>query len=190
MYTLDPESAHAYWILGAVVTAAPFVLAGYFLHADFSASGLWMVASIVLAIAIIFFFSRIMTTKSLKGVRTRVEILGFQEFMNRVDADRLKRMPPDTFEKYLPYAMALGVEHRWARAFQGIVQNPPSWYEGGYGPNFNTWLFMHDLGAMTADTTSAFVSTPRASYDASGFSGGGGGGFSGGGFGGGGGDAF
>jgi uncharacterized membrane protein len=191
MYTLDPESAHAYWILGAVVTAAPFVLAGYFLHADFSASGLWMVASIVLAIAIIFFFSRIMTAKSLKGVRTRVEILGFQEFMNRVDADRLKRMPPDTFEKYLPYAMALGVEHRWARAFQGIVQNPPSWYEGGYGPNFNTWLFMHDLGAMTADTTSAFVSTPRASYDASGFSGGGGGGgFSGGGFGGGGGDAF
>ena len=190
MYTLDPESAHAYWILGAVVTTAPFVLAGYFLHADFSASGLWMVASIVLAVAIIFFFSRIMTAKSLKGVRTRVEILGFQEFMNRVDADRLKRMPPDTFEKYLPYAMALGVEHRWARAFQGIVQNPPSWYEGGYGPNFNTWLFMHDLGAMTADTTSAFVSTPRASSDASGFSGGGGGGFSGGGFGGGGGDAF
>ena len=34
------------------------------------------------------------------------QILGFQEFMNRVDADRLKRMPPDTFEKFLPYAMA------------------------------------------------------------------------------------
>jgi uncharacterized membrane protein len=90
--------------------------------------------------------------------------------------------------------MALGVEHRWAKAFQGIVQNPPTWYEGaGYGPNFNTWIFMHDLGAMTADTTSAFVSTPRASSDSSGFSGSGGdsgGGFSGGGFGGGGGDAF
>ena len=34
--------------------------------------------------------------------------------MNRVDADRLKRMPPDTFEKFLPFAMALGVEHQWA----------------------------------------------------------------------------
>ena len=194
MYTLDPESAHAYWILGAVVTAAPFVLAGFLLHVDYSQSGVWMVVSIALAAAVIFLFSRIMTAKSLKGVRTRVEIQGFQEFMNRVDADRLKRMPPDTFEKYLPYAMALGVEHRWAKAFQGIVQNPPTWYEGaGYGPNFNTWIFMHDLSAMTADTTSAFVSTPRASSDSSGFSGSGGdsgGGFSGGGFGGGGGDAF
>jgi uncharacterized membrane protein len=193
MYTLDPESAHAYWILGAVITAAPFVLVGYFLHVDFTQSGLWIAVAIVLAALIIFLFSRIMTAKSLKGVRTRIEILGFQEFMNRVDADRLKRMPPDTFEKYLPYAMALGVEHRWARAFQGIIQNPPTWYEGGYGPNFNTWIFMHDLSAMTTDTTSAFVSTPRASYDSSGFTGSGGdsgGGFSGGGFGGGGGDAF
>ena len=42
--------------------------------------------------------------------------------MNRVDADRLKRMPPDTFEYFLPYAMALGVEHHWAQAFAGIVQ--------------------------------------------------------------------
>jgi len=194
MYRLDPESVHAYWILGAVIVAAPFVLAGFFLHVDFTQSGLWMAGSIALAALIIFLFSRIMTAKSLKGVRTKIEILGFQEFMNRVDADRLKRMPPDTFEKFLPYAMALGVEHRWARAFQGIVQNPPSWYEGaGYGPSFNTWMFMHDLSAMTSDTTSAFVSTPRASSDSSGFTGSGddsGGGFSGGGFGGGGGDAF
>ncbi|MBV9145326.1 MAG: DUF2207 domain-containing protein, partial [Acidobacteria bacterium] len=169
MYSLDPESAHGYWILGAIVTAIPFVLASYFLHIDLSQSGIWLAGSIVLAVLIIFLFSRIMTAKSLKGVRTRVEIVGFQEFMNRVDADRLKRMPPDTFEKYLPYAMALGVEHRWAKAFQGIVQNAPTWYEGaGYGPNFNTWMFMHDLSAMTTDTTSAFVSTPRASYDTSG----------------------
>jgi len=193
MYTLDPESAHGYWILGAVVTAAPFVIVGYFLHVDFSQSGVWMFGAILLAALIVFLFSRVMTAKSLKGVRTRVEILGFQEFMNRVDADRLKRMPPDTFEKYLPYAMALGVEHRWAKAFQGLVQNPPTWYEGSYGPNFSTWMFMNDLGAMTSDTTSALVSTPRASSDSSGFSGSGsdsGGGFSGGGFGGGGGDAF
>jgi uncharacterized membrane protein len=191
MYTLDPESAHAYWILGAVITAAPFVVAGYLLHVDFTQSGFWMFGSIALSIVIIILFSRVMSAKSMKGARTRVQILGFQEFMNRVDADRLKRMPPDTFEKFLPYAMALGVEHHWAKAFQGIVQNPPTWYEGTYGPNFNTWLFMHNLSAMTADTGSAFVSTPRASYDSSGFGGGGsGGGFSGGGFGGGGGDAF
>jgi uncharacterized membrane protein len=194
MYTLDPESAHSYWILGAVIIAIPFVLADYFLDINFFDSGVAAAGAIALTVLIVFLFARVMTAKSMKGVRTRVAILGFQEFMNRVDADRLKRMPPDTFEKYLAYAMALGVEHRWAKAFEGIVRNPPTWYEGaGYGPNFSSWVFMHDLSAMTSDTTSAFLSAPRAAASGSGFTGSGGfsgGGFSGGGFGGGGGDAF
>jgi len=110
--------------------------------------------------------------------------------MNRVDSDRLKRMPPDTFEKYLPYAMALGVEHRWAKNFEGIVQNPPTWYQGQPGMMFNSIYFVNSLGLMSQTATAAFVSAPRASSSSSGWSGGGGGGFSGGGFGGGGGDAF
>src|SRR5438270_1107997 len=59
MYTLDPESAHGYWILGAVITAIPFVLAGYFGHIDFTQSGIWAFVSFALAAVIVFFFSRI-----------------------------------------------------------------------------------------------------------------------------------
>src|SRR5207237_517873 len=152
MYTLDPESAHGYWILGAVITAAPFVVAGYFLHFDFIQSGAWMAGSIALAAVIILLFSRLMTAKSLKGVRTRVQIVGFQEFMNRVDADRLKRMPPDTFEKYLPYAIALGVEHHWAQAFAGIIQNPPSWYVSPNGmTGFNPIFFSSSMPTRAND---------------------------------------
>ena len=131
-----------------------------------------------------------MSAKTVKGGRTRIAVLGFQEFMNRVDADRLKRMPPDTFEKYLPYAMALGVEHRWAQAFAGIVQNPPTWYSspGGYH-TFNPVFFTNSMHGLATDMHQTFVSAPRSSSSGSGFSGGGGG-FSGGGFGGGGGSAF
>ena len=130
-----------------------------------------------------------LTAKSLSGARTRVQILGFQEFMNRVDADRLKRMPPDTFEKYLPYAMALGVEHHWAKAFEGIVQNPPSWYQSSAGYMFSPYSFVSNVSYMSQQAHSAFVAAPRSSSSSSGW-GGGGGGFSGGGFGGGGGGAF
>ena len=49
-----------------------------------------------------FLFARVMTAKTLKGSRIHTEVLGFQEFMNRVDGERLKTMPPDTFEKFLP----------------------------------------------------------------------------------------
>jgi uncharacterized membrane protein len=130
----------------------------------------------------------------MKGAQTRVQIKGFQEFMNRVDADRLKRMPADTFEKFLPYAMALGVEHRWAKAFEGIVETQPAWYQSPSGMGmFNSLYFVNSIGAMSQTASAAFVAAPRASSTSSGWSGGGlssGGGFSGGGFGGGGGGAF
>jgi uncharacterized membrane protein len=158
-------------------------------------SGMWSGLAVIVSGLIVYLFGRKMTARSLKGARTYVEILGFEEFMNRVDKDRLKQMPPDTFEKFLPYAMALGVEHHWAQAFAGIIQNPPSWYSGptpiGYA--FNPILFTNSMGFMSTQAHQVFVSAPRSSSTGSGWTGGGfssGGGFSGGGFGGGGGGAF
>jgi uncharacterized membrane protein YgcG len=193
MYTVDPESAAGYWVAAAIVVAAPYVLLQLRGWANFLASMGPTILCGLIALVIVFLFGRQLTATSLKGARTRVQILGFQEFMNRVDADRLKRMPPDTFEKFLPYAMALGVEHRWAKAFEGIVQNPPTWYQGSSnGMMFNSIFFVNSLGSMSQQATAAFVSAPRSSSSSSGWSGGGfsGGGFSGGGFGGGGGGAF
>ena len=190
MYTLDPTSASGYQGLGLILVVLPYFALQVFGFADFLSSVPLAIGSGVIGAAIIVLFGRQLTATSMKGARTQVQIKGFQEFMNRVDADRLKRMPPDTFEKFLPYAMALGVEHRWAKAFEGIVQNPPSWYQGTYGPNFSTFYFVNSLGSMTTTASSTFVSAPRASSSGSGWSGGGGGGFSGGGFGGGGGGAF
>ena len=190
MYTLDPTSASGYQGLGLILVLLPYFALQAFGFADFLSSVPLVIGSGLVAVAIIVLFGRQLTATSLKGARTQVQIKGFQEFMNRVDADRLKRMPPDTFEKFLPYAMALGVEHRWAKAFEGIVQNPPSWYQGTYGPNFSTFYFVNSLGSMATTASSTFVSAPRASSSGSGWSSGGGGGFSGGGFGGGGGGAF
>jgi uncharacterized membrane protein len=91
------------------------------------------------------------------------------------------------FEKFLPFAMALGVEKNWSRAFQGIMTQPPQWYRGSsYGPNFYPMTFTNDLGYMSSRAGSVMSSAPRSS-GGSGFSGGG---SSGGGFGGGGGGGF
>lgn len=196
MYTLDPQSAAGFWVLGAIIIAAPYALLQWIGWADFFSGVVPAVISIIVAAIIVLLFGRELTAKSLLGAKTRVQILGFEEFMNRVDADRLKRMPPDTFEKFLPYAMALGVEHRWAKAFEGIAQNPPGWYQSGsgWGPGntFSTYLFINSLGNMSQTASAAFVAAPRSSSTSSGWSGGGSssGGFSGGGFGGGGGGAF
>jgi hypothetical protein len=191
MYLLDPDSANAYSFLGILASIAPFAIIHFTGYKDVFNSITLLIGCGLISAAIWWLFAREMTAKTVKGGRTRVAVLGFQEFMNRVDADRLKRMPPTTFEKYLPYAMALGVEHQWAEAFAGIVQNPPNWYVGPQGmTGFNPIFFSSSMHSMASDMHQVFVSAPRSSSSGSGFGGGGGGGFSGGGFGGGGGSAF
>jgi uncharacterized membrane protein YgcG len=194
IYTLDPESANAFSLGAAVAILIPFAIAQFLGWANFFNSVPLLIVCAVISAIIWWVFARVMTAKTVKGARTHIAVLGFQEFMNRVDADRLKIMPPTTFEKFLPYAMALGVEHHWAQAFAGIVKDPPSWYvaPGGYGSGmgFNPIFFSSSMHSMATDMHQTFVSAPRASSGGSGFGGGGGGGFSGGGFGGGGGSAF
>jgi Predicted membrane protein (DUF2207) len=194
IYLLDPESANGYSLMAAVGILIPFAVAQYLGWANFLNSIPLLVGCVLISALIWWLFARVMTAKTVKGARTHIAVLGFQEFMNRVDAERLKLMPPTTFEKYLPYAMALGVEHHWAQAFAGIIKDPPSWYvsPGGYAPGmgFNPILFSSSMHGMATDMHQVFVSAPRASSTGSGWSGGGGGGFSGGGSGGGGGSAF
>ena len=191
MYLLDPESANAYNLGAIVVIIAPFVVAQLMGWLNVFGSLGPVILSGGIAALVWWLFARQMTAKTVKGGRTRVELLGFQEFMNRVDADRLKLMPANTFEKYLPYAMALGVEHHWAQAFAGIVKDPPAWYSSPHGMvGFNPIFFAGSMHGLATDMNQVFVSAPRASSTGSGWGGGGfggGGGFSGGGFGGGGG---
>jgi hypothetical protein len=195
LYLLDPNSANGYSVVAAIGILIPFAILQFAGWANFFNSIPLLIACILISVVIWFLFARQMTAKTVKGARTRIAVLGFQEFMNRVDAERLKRMPPTTFEKYLPYAMALGVEHHWAQAFAGIVKDPPQWYTGpggSYPGVFNPIFFSSSMHSMASDMHQVFVSAPRASASGSGFGGGGGGGggFSGGGFGGGGGSAF
>jgi uncharacterized membrane protein YgcG len=197
IYLLDPESANAYSIVAAIAILIPFAVLQYVGWANFLSSVPLLIVSVLISAVIWWLFARVMTAKTIKGGRVRVSLLGFQEFMNRVDGERLRTMPSNTFEKFLPYAMALGVEHHWAQAFAGIVKDPPSWYvgPGGYYPgSFNPIFFSSSMNSMASDMHQVFVSAPRASSTGSGWTGGGGGGggggFSGGGFGGGGGGAF
>lgn len=193
MYRVDPDSAGGYGLVSVLIIALPFLYLQLTGKMNLFQAPVIAIVSIAITAVIVFLFARILSAKSLRGARTAVHVLGLKEFMTRVDADRLKRMPPDTFEKFLAYAMALGVEKHWAKAFEGIIQNPPTWYVGPTPMGmWNPILFAHSMNTMTSSAYEAFTAAPQASAAGSGFggSGGSGGGFSGGGFGGGGGDAF
>jgi uncharacterized membrane protein len=149
-----------------------------------------IIAAILTGLPVIL-FAKYMPAKTRAGVSAYMDILGFQEFMNRAEKDRLERMGDmNLFSKFLPYAIALDVADNWAEAFEGIYQDPPQWYvsPGGFRA-FSPYLFTHSINSVTTNLASAMFSAPRGSGTGGG-GGFGGGGFSGGGFGGGGGGSW
>ena len=186
-YRSRPDSVKTRWLVGAIglgaviigvgstigaawldLTPLPFVIAGV-------ASGLIVAA-----------FGRIMPARTVEGARALERVLGFEEFLRRVEGDRLHRVvkTPEMFERFLPFAMAFGVERKWARAFQDIYREPPTWYVGSTVGPFDLSGFSSRLGDLSSRAESSMSSSPRSS-GGSGFSGGSSGGGSGGGGGGG-----
>ncbi len=137
-------------------------------------------------------FAKFMPAKTKTGASAYMDILGFQEFMNRAEKDRLERMgDKDLFSKFLPYAIALDVADNWAEAFEGIYQEPPNWYISPAGfRTFHPVGFTRSINTVTSSLGSAMFSAPRGSSGGGGGGGFGGGGSSGGGFGGGGGGSW
>jgi len=154
-----------------------------------SSPGRNLLAGIITGLPV-FIFGRVMPAKTKTGASAYMDVLGFQEFLSRAEKDRLERMgDKNLFSKFLPYAIALDVADSWAKAFEGIYQEPPQWYvsSGGFR-TFSPYGFSHSIGSMTSSLASAMFSSPRGSGIGSGGSGGGG--SSGGGFGGGGGGSW
>jgi uncharacterized membrane protein YgcG len=156
----------------------------------------WIVAA-VLSGVIIAAFGRYMTGRTVAGARAFAKVLGFEDFLGRVEKDQIERLEktPELFEKYLPYAMALRVEKKWVQAFSGIGVQPPQWYQGAAGSSFQPSLFVNDLNVMSSHAGSAMTSSSRSSAGSSSSGASSGSGFSdsgssGGGFGGGGGGGF
>jgi uncharacterized membrane protein YgcG len=151
------------------------------------ASLTWVITGVISA-AIICGFGWFMPARTTTGAQTYAKVLGFEDFLGRVEKDRIERLEktPELFEKYLPYAMALHVEKGWVQQFSGIAMQPPAWFQGYYGAGFMPFLLVNDLSAMSMQAGSVMASAPRSS-GGSGFGGGGG---AGGGFGGGGGGGF
>jgi uncharacterized membrane protein len=188
-YRRRPDTVRATYLgAGIVIGVIMFLGAGPAAN-TFGMQPLPFMIAAVLTAAVICGFGWFMPAHTEKGARALEGVLGFEDFLVHVESDRFNRMvkTPEMFEKFLPFAMALGVEKNWSNAFQGIYTQPPSWYQGGYGPNFYPMMFINDLHSMTTQAGSVMASAPRSS-GGSGFSAGGG--SSGGGFGGGGGGGF
>ena len=142
-------------------------------------------------------FAVIMKRPTLRGRKLLDEVLGFKDYLEIAEKHEMElRNPPEKtpklFEKYLPYALALGVDQSWSEKFASILKDAqmgdgspyqPTWYNGSWD-RFNASKTTSHLTSSLSTAVTQSVTPPGSS------SGGGGGGFSGGGGGGGGGGGW
>ena len=186
LYRSRPDQVRGYWLFGAVVLGMAIMAVGAVLGAKLSLTPVPFVVAGLASGLIVAAFGRVMPARTAAGARALERVLGFEEFLARVEKDRLERVvkTPEMFERYLPFAMAFGVERKWAKAFQDVYREPPTWYVGTNVAAFDLGGFSSRLADLSNRAESAMSSSPRSS-NGSGFSGGSSGGGSGGGGGGG-----
>jgi len=189
----DRTAWRATYIAGGVVAGFLSIWGAMPLAAMLGMAPLPFIMASILTAAIICAFGWFMPARTIGGTRTLESVLGFEDFLAHVESDRFNRMikTPEMFEKFLPFAMALGVEKNWARHSRIFIRSRRRGIRAGTGRVFIRTCSVNNLNTMSSQASSIMASAPRSS-GGSGFSsgGGGGGGFSGGGFGGGGGGGF
>ncbi len=150
--------------------------------------------ALALPVVVSAFFWIAAPTREGRAVLDR--IAGFKQYLSITERERLDRLTapkdtPEIFERYLPYAIALGVENRWADRFADVLAAAAiqgrqgfGWYSGSNSPWDNPGRFASNVGSSLSSAISSASSAPGSS------SGSGGGGSSGGGGGGGGGGGW
>ncbi|MFM2374486.1 MAG: hypothetical protein RLZZ234_481 [Candidatus Parcubacteria bacterium] len=137
-----------------------------------------MVVTLVISSGLVSFLSRRLTVKGYEALRY---LHGFKEYLSVAEKDRIDfhnapERKPEQFLAFLPYAIAFGVEKKWADAFKDITIPTPSWYDGG-----SAGFVAADLSSSLGGFSSALASSAGSSASSGGGSAGGGGGGGGGG---------
>jgi uncharacterized membrane protein YgcG len=190
------------WLLFGVPFAGVFAVVGIVMvyggaHSPHMALALLLPALAAPMVALSF---PLLQAPTVPGRKVMDEIEGFKQYLGVAEEDRLNFLhppekTPELFERYLPYAVALDVENRWAERFAGVLAAAAAagaatatWYSGNSDLFRDPGGFADRVGATLSETVASASTAPGSSGGGS--SGSGGGGSSGGGGGGGGGSGW
>ena len=168
-YIENPQIVVKHYLLTG---AALFILGMFLPYGNFA---------LAVSGVIVLVFAFLMPKRTTHGALVHEQILGFEKYLSVAEKDRIDfanapEKNPTTFERFLPYAMILGVEEAWGEKFANMYteKNSSRWYSGG-GSGLSAATLVGNMGAFGSSTARAFTTSGGAS-GGGGSSGGGGGG--------------
>ncbi|MBX9693971.1 MAG: DUF2207 domain-containing protein, partial [Cyanobacteria bacterium] len=91
-----------------------------------------LVQGLMLTFVVLWFAAYIMPTRSEKGSKAALRIIGFIRFVrqaHKAEIDKLLGQNANAFIDGLPYALVLGCADEWASHFQGMPVKHPQWFQ-------------------------------------------------------------
>ena len=85
--------------------------------------------------AALYFVGQHMPIRTRKGAEMRKRAEAFRRYLADIERYTELRESKDLFDRYLPYAIAFGLERQWVNKFAAIVGPPLSWYGVTAGHN-------------------------------------------------------
>ena len=142
-------------------------------------------AGVVLFVAALM-ISRVMPKKTLEGAEAAAKWRAFKTYLDDIEKYENLEESKQIFDKYLPYAVAFGLESTWVQKFAAVNTPAPEWFGGDWvgGPmrtgtgrrmpqqRGGTWIFTGDpfsQGGSSQQRRSSSGGGTQSSGDGGGF---------------------
>jgi uncharacterized protein (TIGR04222 family) len=146
-FPAPPPRTRIFWQEAGVVLVIVAIIAGLVGVSSLYdiAPTLWMLAAALLILGtLVWFVARVMPRKTVAGAEAAAKWRAFRKYLKQIDEFEHLDTAQDLFERYLPYAIAFGLETSWITTFSRVATPAPRWW----GPHVGSLPLPSDLGGL------------------------------------------
>ncbi len=131
LYAKDPSKTRSSWSTLAVIVGLVTVLGGCALSAVIGSYTDYAICLPIAGVAttIAFFvIAQHMPVRTRAGAEMQMRVAAFKRYMENIEKYTDVKAAMDQFARYLPWAIAFGLERSWIRKFAAVDAPAPIWY--------------------------------------------------------------
>jgi uncharacterized membrane protein YgcG len=150
----NPETVRNYWRIGGFVMLGVTVFIGFQLWGlvgNFAPFAIAVLIGLGIAAVGLIAASSFMPRKTAKGAEAAARWVAFRRYLEHIEQYGELAEAKEIFARYLPYAVAFGIEKSWVRKFARVDTPAPRWYGPYYGGGWSGQRPIATGGGGTGD---------------------------------------
>ncbi|HEY3340832.1 MAG TPA: DUF2207 domain-containing protein, partial [Anaerolineae bacterium] len=158
-YKRSPETTRGIYSGLGVLLVVLTVISGVIAMGatDLSGTALCIPAALAVTTVVFFIIAHYMPARTRQGAETKMRLEAFKRYLQNIEKYVDLKTATDQFDKYLPYAIAFGLDRSWISKFSSVDAPAPTWYVP----------YMPYYGSSTHSMGGANIPTPKGVGDIS-----------------------